>query len=356
MVFVPDAVPNFVLVCHEDSGWSVRDYSTGELRLLPAIALGRPIEELVEGARAKGCFAFGAPRVAVAELNFWKCLTDELGKRFLGAPPAVRDGPGNGYPVLAEQEFKAATRHLTSLEVERLVRSPRASDWTTWNAIHLLIAAHAQAWWNEVAVAAARINPANHFFLGGGSPPETGFWKTAPPSEAYDKWLRRTIRERSGRFMSEAPLEPPSRVDVGFDGGRWMVFAESRIRQPIGPGTYLDPRRNRIVQLADCLVTAAKGRPCALWIFASDRLPGLEHMELVERYRSSPEMFAAELPYHPAEVLYALAERLTVLQWSDVIGPLTMRKASDDPVMARVRKELRRRIQGPGVVTAAVGA
>jgi hypothetical protein len=149
----------------------------------------------------------------------------------------------------------------------------------------------------------------------------------------------------SARAMDPKPLEEPARVDLCFDGGGRMVFAESRLRQDLSHATPWDPRRNRIIQLADCLMTAAKGQPCALWLFARDRSPYREYVQLVERYRSSPEMFAAELPYHPAEALYALARRLTVVRWSDVVGPLLARRASDDAVTARVRKELGRRIQ-----------
>jgi hypothetical protein len=297
-------------------------------------------------------------------LNFWKRLTDELGARFLGARPTVSDTPGHGYPVLAEAEFKAATGHWTPIEVERLMCSPRASDWTAWNAIQLLKSAHPDGWWNDLSGAAARINPSNYFSTEGIFPleraPEAGFWKTVPPSDGYDQWRRAQMRQtpRNGRDLalaadSSCPLEPPSRVDLSFSASHWLVFAESRCRQDFGAGTSHDPRRNRIVQLADCLVTAAQGRRCALWIFASDRSPDREYMQLVDRYRSSPQMFAAELPYHPAETLYALAERLTVIDWWKVVGPLTARRASDDPVTARVRKEMRRRIQGAPMAAAA---
>lgn len=350
MVFVPDAVPHFVLVCLENIGWSVRDYSSGELRLMPTIALGRPIEQIVESPAAKGSFAFRAPRVPVSDLHFWKRLTDELGKRFLGVRAVPNAAPGHGYPVLAESDFKAATSHLTTVEIARLIESPRSSDWTAWNAIQLLTVSRPRDWWSEIARAAARVNPANQF--AGESTPETGFWKLSEPSEEYDQWRRIHMRQasRNGRDHLRAidtkPLEAPARVDLRFDGGDWLVFAESRIRQDCNSHTQHDPRRNRLIQLADCLVRAAKGRECALWIFARDRSPDREYVQLVERYRSSPEMFAAELPYHPAETLYKLARRLTVLEWSEVLGDLVVRRPADDQVMTRVRKELRRRIEG----------
>src|SRR5579863_9594305 len=117
MVFVPDAVPHFVLVCFENIGWKIRDYSSGEMRLMPAAALGRPIEHIVECPRTKGCFAIGAPQVSITNVRFWQRLTLELGKRFLGARAA------SGYPVLAESDFNNATSHLKPFEVERLLRS-----------------------------------------------------------------------------------------------------------------------------------------------------------------------------------------------------------------------------------------
>ena len=311
MIFVPDVAPHFVLVCLENFGWSVRDYSSGQVRLLPAVWLGKPVEQIVTKPKPEGCLAFAAPRVATANQSFWKRLTDELGQRFLGAPAAASVAE-HLYPVLAAPEFSVATAHLTEFERENILRSPRSADWTTWNAMQLLMTTHPDSWWSAIVQAAALANPANQF----DGLPKAEFWKLAGPS---------------------------SRVDLCFDGGDWLVFVESSRR------TAHDPRRNRVVQLADRLLTAASGRPCALWILARDLSPD---RELVERYRSSPEMFAAELPSHPAETLYQLARRLTVLRWSDILGPLVERRASDDPVTARVRKELRRRIRGVAVAAA----
>jgi hypothetical protein len=358
MVFVPDAVPHFVLVCLENIGWSVRDYSSGYVRILPSKALGRPVEHIVTAARAHGCLAFGAPRVPVSDQSFWKRLTDELGKRFLGTSTSLADLPGHSYPVLAEAAFKEATAHLSEAERELILRSPRSADWTTWNAMQLLMSRG--QWWDDVSREAARANAANLFPYDG--TPRVGFWKALTPSEGYDAWRRQHMRNapRSARERWRAAdsklLEDPSRVDLCLEGGNWMVLAESRIRQDMEQGTPNDPRRNRIIQLADCLLTAAKGRPCALWLFARDASANRPYVQLVERYRCSPEMFAAELPYHPADELYGLAQRLTVVRWADLLGPLLARRASDNAITARVRKELRRRIVAGEAAARAIGA
>ncbi len=358
MVFVPEVIPHFVLVCLENIGWSVRDYSSGQVRLLSTQALGRPIEQLVAGPAGNGCLAFKAPRVSIFNQNFWKCLTDELGERFLGVAPAkLEEAAGHLYPVIDEPEFEKATPHLTAFERVQILRSARSPDWTTWNAMQLLMTARPVGWWNDLGRQAAYMNPANRF-ADCVAAPTVEFWKSVIPSEAYDKWLRsqmshgpRNIRKKLWG-MDLKPLESPTRVDLCFDGGDWMVFAESRIRRNSSMRTPLDSRRNRLIQLADCLVTAAKGRPCALWILARDVSPDRDYVELVERYRASPEMFAAELPYHPAETLYQLAQRLTVLRWSDVAGSLVGRKNVDDPVVAGVRKELFRRVHGAAAMAA----
>jgi len=357
MVFVPDAAPHFVLVCLENLGWSVRDYSSGHARLLPTIALGRPIDQIVSESRTHGCLAFGAPRVPVSDQNFWKRLTDELGKRFLGASTSIADLPGHSYPILSEAAFKDATEHLIAGERERILRSPRSVDWTTWNAMQVLVAAHPYRWWTEIAREAARSNPSNQLT---DSVPDIGFWNFMPPSDSYDQWKRHQFHAAKNRRARERgadpkPLEEPTRVDLCFDSGSWLVFGESKIRQDMGLGTPCDARRNRIIQLADCLVTEAKGRPCALWFFVRGRAADTECVQLVERYRSSPEMFAAELPYHSAEALYGLAQRLTIVRWANLVGPLLARRSDDDPLTARVRKELRRRIQ-PGDAPKAIGA
>ena len=363
MIFVPDVVPHFLLVCSENTGWSVRDYSSGQLRHLPARFLGRPIEQILTAPKSADCLAFRAPRVPVSDHNFWKRLTDELGKRFLGAPLHKAIPPDrHHYPVVAETEFRAASAHLAPFERDRIQHSTRSSHWTTWNAMQILISAHPHGWWTNLGREASSLNPCNQFCYAVGTP-AVEFWKEVAPSDAlssgYDQWRRNHMRQapRNGRERLRAldlkPLEPPTRVDLCFDGGGWLVFAESTIRHDASMGTPEDPRRNRLIQLADCLVTAAKGRPCALWILARDRSPDHEFVQMMERYRSSPEMFAAELPYHPAEILYKLAQRLTVLRWSDVMGPILDRRGSDDPVTACVRKELRRRIQGAGAARAA---
>ena len=347
MIFVPDVVPHFLLVCDETAGWAVRDYSSGQVRLLPARALGRPIDQIVGGPKSAGCLAFRAPRVAVSNQLFWKKLTDELGERFL-ARRASKALAAECYPVLAEPDFLEATAHLTAFERERILRSPRSTEWTVWNAMQLLVAARPQGWWNDLTREAAIVNPGNQFSYGVGQP-GVEFWRPVNPSSGYDQWRRVQMNQnpRNGREQMRAmdvkPLEGPTRVDLCVDGGSWLVFAESGMRMSMR--TPEDPRRNRLVQLADCLVTEAKGRPCALWVMGRDRSADREYVQLVERYRSSPEMFAAELPYHPAELLYKLAQRLTVLRWSDVLGALVERQRTDEAIMVRVRKELGRRIQ-----------
>ena len=314
MVFVPDAVPHFVLVCREQTGWSVRDYSSGQPRLLPAAVLGRPIEDVVDGPRPDGFFAFRAPRVPASEHNFWKRLTQELGQRFLGALAPGADLP-RGYPVLAEPDFDAAASPFDPLTIECIRQSPRSAEWITWNAIQLLRAAQPRAWWQRFSDEAARANPANQFQKD--TPPQIGFW-------------------RSALHPDDRNAGSPTRVDLQFDGGNWLVFADAAVRD--GP--------DRVVRLADCLLTAAQGRDCALWILARKRSISSEYVELVERYHASPEMFAAELPHHPADTLYRLAQRLVVLRWPDLLGDLVLRRDSDDPLTARVRKELKRRVQG----------
>ena len=363
MIFVPDVAPHFLLACHEHAGWSVRDYSSGQLRLLPTMTLGRPIEQIVASPKRVGCLAFKAPRVPIANQHFWKCLTEELGERFLAVKTrGQKSFEECGYGVLAQADFTQATAHLTEFERERILRSPRSSEWTTWNGMRLLIDTRPLGWWNDLGREASVVNPCNQFSYSVGQP-AVEFWKPVSASPAYEQWRRgymihapRCERERF-RSLDPKPLEAPTRVDLAFDGGSWLVFAESGLRPGISMRTPEDTRRNRLIQLADCLVTEAKGRPCALWILGRDRSQDREYVQLVERYRSSPEMFAAELPYHPAETLYKVAQRLTVIRWSDVVGPLVARQCKDDELMMRVRKELGRRIQGsPAELALAAGA
>ena len=364
MIFVPDVVPNFLLACHENAGWSVRDYSSGQVRLLPALTLGWPIEQIVASPKQFGCLAFKAPRVPISNQHFWKCLTEELGDRFLAGktPPGPKSLEGYGYGVLADADFTRATAHLTAFERDRVLRSPRSSEWTTWNGMRLLMDTRPLGWWSDLGREASIANSCNQFSYGIGQP-SVEFWKLVNASAAYDHWRRghmihapRCERERF-RSLDPKPLEAPTRVDLAFDGSGWLVFAESGLRQSISMRTPEDSRRNRLIQLADCLVTEAKGRPCALWILGRAWPEDGEYVQLVERYRSSPEMFAAELPYHPAETLYKVAQRLTVIRWTDVVGPLVTRQCNDDELVMRVRKELGRRIQGsPAPLALAAGA
>jgi hypothetical protein len=152
------------------------------------------------------------------------------------------------------------------------------------------------------------------------------------------------------------PVDPPARIDLRFESDHFLIFAETRVRQALSEPSQHDPRRSRIIRLADCLLTAAAGRSCALWLFAGDCSSDRDYVQLVKRYRSSPQMFAAELPYHPAETLYELAGRLTVVGWADLAGTSLLRRVSDDPVTERVRKELRRRVTFEAQVAKVVAA
>jgi hypothetical protein len=94
MVFVPDAFPHFVLICLENIGWSVRDYSSGQARLMPPVALGRPIDQIIDGPREHGSFRVAAPRVPITDFHFGNASQMNWAGSFSGHPRPLTIRPG----------------------------------------------------------------------------------------------------------------------------------------------------------------------------------------------------------------------------------------------------------------------
>ena len=330
MIFLPDLAPHFVLAIQDVFGWSIRDYSSGRAELRFARDIGSPIEDLIEAARVGKGLVFDAPSVSLSNQAFWKRLTDELGMRLLARP----EREAELHPTLAEGELLRLAASVSPSDAQRLLAGPSSADWITWNAMHLLTKEWTDgSWWSRIADRVAAEN-ALHIPFPLQPVPRTLFWHTAEPSDRYE------------------PAEEPARIDLTFDSPACLIYVESKIKQDIALGMPGDERRNRLVRLADCLLTEARERTCALWVFARDTDDRRQYVQLVNLYRESPEMFAAELPHHPAEPLYALARRLTVVRWSDVLGPALQRRSEDDHVIASVRSALRRRLQGSAAAAA----
>jgi hypothetical protein len=334
MLFLPELAPHFVLVVQDVFGWSIRDYSSGRVVLRFGSDLGRPIEDLLQSARDRGGVVVDAPSVSLHNQRFWKRLTDELGARLLRTQPSTQ----SEFRSLGEGELLRRAASSPPVEASRLLAGPSSADWVTWNALHLLVREWPDgAWWKRLTAQVASSNPVcNSLPLG--TVPEISFWRTTGPSAGFKQ------------------REEPARVDLTFGSPSYLIYIESKIKQDIPLSMPGNKRRNRLVRLADCLLEEAGERPCALWIFARDVDDRRQYVQLTNLYRASPEMFAAELKHHPAEALYNLAGRLTVVRWRDLLGPALQRRAGDDAVVAQVRSALRRRLQAAAAVAAAAAA
>jgi hypothetical protein len=148
----------------------------------------------------------------------------------------------------------------------------------------------------------------------------------------------------TARARTPEPVEGASEIDVVCEHDKFVVFIEAKLGSDVSMSTTYDPQRNQIIRNIDCLIANAGKRTPIFWLLARDEEPTRAYVQLMNSYKSDPSLLVRELAHRDAETLRCIAQKLTILLWSDfkelVCGP------GADPEITAVKRELERRILG----------
>jgi hypothetical protein len=138
-------------------------------------------------------------------------------------------------------------------------------------------------------------------------------------------------------------VEGESEIDVILESRRFLIFLEAKLGSDVSAHTTHDPARNQIARNIDCLLEFAAGREPVFWMLVRDARPDRMYVQLIEQYRSKPELLQRDLPHRNAELLRRISARLSIIRWRD-LGADWIGQTSNDVLTESVRLELLRRI------------
>jgi hypothetical protein len=138
-------------------------------------------------------------------------------------------------------------------------------------------------------------------------------------------------------------VEGKSEIDLIIESRRFLIFLEAKLGSDITMGTAYDPARNQIVRNIDCLLECVKDRIPVFWMLTRDTDPGRAYMQIIQLYRSRPDILQGELPHRSEASVRAIAARLSIIRWQD-LGAGWIEAVCSDPSVEDVRQELVKRI------------
>lgn len=145
------------------------------------------------------------------------------------------------------------------------------------------------------------------------------------------------------RANNPNPVEGSSEIDVTFDHDQFLVYVEVKLGSDVSMSTSYDPQRNQIARNIDCLIESAGNRIPMFWMLVRDQAVDRAYVQLMNGYKTDPELLIRDLPHRNVETLEGIAQNLTLLLWDD-FGELVCGPGWDEESTA-VKQELKRRIK-----------
>jgi hypothetical protein len=372
MMFIPEVNPKSFVFFFEkgNSGtsWSIRDYSIRN-RLKEYGPHDFRWAGSADDIHQKAQHSLDAPTHHTDDLAFWHEHTLECNGLYLGntgapTPPMTAvasvtsavsttqpEAPRSNdvFPVLNLQELLSLPKGRKSQDMDRILHSDNSEDWVTWNFFQILLKQYPSGWWGHIVSAARRQNSDLDFPFDDRSLPTPRLWTLVRSPSEYETQsrLRMLASANPGwtaRARTPEPVEGASEIDVVYEHDKFVVFIEAKLGSDVSMSTTYDPQRNQIIRNIDCLIANAGKRTPIFWLLARDEEPTRAYVQLMNSYKSDPSLLVRELAHRDAETLRCIAQKLTILLWSDfkelVCGP------GADPEITAVKRELERRILG----------
>jgi len=145
----------------------------------------------------------------------------------------------------------------------------------------------------------------------------------------------------AGLIATGEAVEGRSEIDLVFESGEYLVFAEAKLDADLSPRTTYDPDRNQLIRVMDTVIEEAGDRTPVCWMITKDRAPAHLHTHLVARYRSDPSIAVALLPHRDPSIVRGVVDRLAVITWREILDGLADLDVSD---AAAALAEVKRRI------------
>lgn len=246
------------------------------------------------------------------------------------------------FAFLDLDRFLAHPKAAKPEDRRRILRSADSEDWVTWNVVEQLRIR--TDWWPAVVGLAEKHAWALADSLALGDPPSVDLWRQVPSPRAYERASRKRMADSNdadwrNRAANRRPVEGPTEVDIVFEGPRFLIFVEAKLRSDMSMRTTYDPSRNQIERNIDCVLENAGNRDALFWMFVKERQGEFEYTKLVEAYRSDIGRLQSRLPHRDPKLLARLVENIALVEWRE-LSPLL----PDIPELADVRAEICRRV------------
>jgi hypothetical protein len=363
MIFAPDINPNsFVFFFQKgDSGnsWSIRDYS--EPNRASGARYAHEFGFSADQLWSKVMQNFDAPTHSTADLGFWHRHTQELNRSHLGhragsATPIVTFRPvptaterREPYPILDRDRFERHPKARKPQDRDRMLFSQASEDWVTWTAFRLLERYACTSWWRDLVDRAKAENPQLALPHDWDETPEVRLWRSVSSPSGYEKASRERMRSSNNpvwvaRSLDRRPVEGASEIDIILQNRVLVVFLEAKLGSDISLSTTYDPHRNQIIRNIDCVLDRAEGRVPMFWMLVRDAGQSRSYTQVLNHYRTNPEVLAGELRHHDAERVIDLARNLGLILWKDLVLQAASLSTSDDKDLIFIKNELRRRV------------
>lgn len=236
----------------------------------------------------------------------------------------------NFYPLFAPAELLAhPVKGRKPQDLERIFHSQRSEDWVTWNVVKLLSMVPAATWWPAILEHARNDNPGLTLSVDADDLPLVKPWVLVPAPSAYEKSSRARMAqsanpEWAARARDARPVEGISEIDIVLWMDKQIGFVEAKLGADISMATTYDPQRNQIARNVDCLIEQSAGRTPFFWMLTADRGPGRAYTQLVQRYRTHPEILSSELPHRSPAVVQSIARNMAIVVWKDVLAVIRL--------------------------------
>jgi hypothetical protein len=363
MIFAPEINPRSFLFFFEKGqtgySYSIRDYSTEHhVRERYAREFGCSADEM----RRKAVHLYDAPYMDTKLLAAWFTYTAALNEEFgivprdasasdqqpPTAPMRYPEVDLDRYPLLNAETLAQLPKWKKTTDMRRMLQSPRSEDWVTWNMLQLLVRCLPDLWWKHLSACVAAANPAAVLQMGSETP-QVSFWRSVPSPVAYERASRERMSCSDELFLRRRsrdpkPVEGNSEIDVVFESNALLIYVEAKVDSDISLRTTYDSGRNQIARNIDCALENAATRTPFFWMFVRNAGAGHMYVDLLGSYRRRPELLCRELPHRDPEAVRRLLELSAIMTWESIGSTFCEPGVNDEPLLASVKAELRRRI------------
>jgi hypothetical protein len=361
LVYVPEINPDTFLFffTRGNSGRSycLRDYSRiGKLKEDYADKFTYTDQDILTMARYK----LDAPILDTHDLNSWRQIIEDANRRYLRhqltetspasppKPPVVEtphsSHPQPAFPILDLETLLAhPIKGAKAQDMERIFSSPMSEDYVTWNMMRLLQLTDACLWWPKLLALARKENPSSIFPGMENEFPELDVWQKCLSPQEYERLSRERMAHSNNpslvaRSKNASPVEGETEVDLVIRGRSYLIHVEAKLESDVSMKTTYDPDRNQIIRNVDVLLEESNHRVPIFWMFVKDKGSARAYTQLTDLYRTDPETLAVALPHRDPSVLWVIAQRITLLEWCDLLALLPEGDSA-------VCEELKRRVK-----------